>query len=164
MNNQEILDGNKLIAEFMEFKKCNCIRNENGRHYDYHLSDKFELIKEVKICIEGEHGTGLENQDICFIEDLKFHSSWDWLMPVVDKIESLDLRKNGYDFPKVKFLGDHIEIFIYATYRSDYIYWQPWVDLRGNWHNHPKQCNSKIEAAYKVVVEFIEWYNKNKKL
>ena len=164
MNNQEILDGNKLIAEFMGFKKCNCIRNENGRYYDYHLSDKFELIKEVKICIEGEHGTGLENQDICFIEDLKFHSSWDWLMPVIDKIESLDLRKNGCDFPKVKFMGNYIEIFCYASYRSILCYWKDWMSINGNFHKHHNQCESKILAVFSAVVEFIKWYNNNKKL
>lgn len=140
MNNQKIIDGNRVIAEFMGIK----------------ILTKKEYAKMTNCPIEEIINMPEQN--------VYYHSSWDWLMPVIDKIESLDLRKNGYDFPKVKFLGDHIEIFIYATYRSDYIYWQPWVDLRGNWHNHPKQCNSKIEAAYKAVIDFIKWYNKNKKL
>ena len=50
------------------------------------IPEGFELIKEVEISIESEHGFGLEYQDMCFIKDLKFHSSYDWIHPVVAKI------------------------------------------------------------------------------
>ena len=130
---------NRLIAEFMGAKPCK-------QHPNNQL---FLTIKDNK------------NPSLQYWHLLKYHKSWDWLMPVIDKIESLDIRGNDYDFPKVKFLGDHIEIFIYATYRSDYIYWKPWIDLRGNLHNHPKQYNSKIEAVYAAIIEFIEWYNEH---
>ena len=129
MTTEEIIEGNKLIAEFMGFQKCNCIRNENGRYYDYYLSDKFELIKEVKICIEGEHGFGLENQDLCFIEDLKFHSSWDWLIPVIDKIHS-------------------------SNYYVDY-----YLSELGQFNNGVHINTKFIEVSFNVVVEYIKWYN-----
>jgi len=78
--------------------------------------------------------------DMAFpFDDLHFHESWDWLMPVVEKIESL-----GYELIiaesrcKINHNTDHsIEEVIN-------------IDIIG----------SKIEATYQVVVEFINEYNK----
>jgi hypothetical protein len=80
--------------------------------------------------------------DMAFpFDDLHFHESWDWLMPVVEKIESL-----GYELIiaesrcKINHNTDHsIEEVIN-------------IDIIG----------SKIEATYQVVVEFINEYNLNK--
>ena len=89
MTDKEILDGNKLIAEFMGFKSINkCVRTKSGRYYDYHAMPNFSVIKEDVIYIESEIGRGLVEQDYLFGEDLKFNSSWDWLMPVIGKITS----------------------------------------------------------------------------
>jgi len=83
------------------------------------------------------------------IHEELYDVSWDWLMPVVEKIE-----KNKYvDEFNINWdsLGEkhHCEItntqkFTFETIR---IY-----------------ADSKIEAVYEAVVEFIKWYNKNKKL
>jgi len=54
---------NKLIAEFMGMEHC-------YRPYD----DGFMEVKENDSCVE--------------LEDLQYHTSWDWLMPVVHKIKS----------------------------------------------------------------------------
>ena len=63
---------------------------------------------------------------------MKYHSSWDWLMPVVEKIEHTSAYVN------VK--GCHVKI-------------STWVDV-----NAP----TKLEAVHKAVVEFIKWYNEQK--
>ena len=141
MNNQEILEGNKLIAEFTGFE----IKN-NKIIYDPSDVPPDELLIGWCLC------------------NLKYHCAWNWLMPVINKIESLDLRKNGYDFSKVKFMGDYVEIFCYANYRGTSYYWKYWMDIAGTFHKHPNQCESKILAAFSAVVEFIKWYNKNKEL
>lgn len=57
--NDEIIAGNRLLAEFMGFKQ-----KENN------------TIQTTK-----PFGIGT----IC-ADDLRFHSSWDWLMPVVEKM------------------------------------------------------------------------------
>ena len=137
MTTEEIIEGNKLIAEFMGFQKCNCIRNENGKYYDYYLSDKFELIKEVKICIEGEHGFGLENQDMCFIEDLKFHSSYDWIHPVVVKINELIGFKT---IDECTDFENHMFTIIFGM-----------------------KFRTPIEEVFGICVEFIKWYNEQSK-
>ena len=155
MSEQEIIEGNKLIAEFIGFSI-----NQFGEIENLELP--FQWMATYVNCIYDIHHKDfplLERKDY-----YKFHSSWDWLMPVVEKIESLNIRNNGYDFPKVKFLGDCVEIFTYATYRGTTFYWKGYMGLDGKCYNHlSNQKNSKIEAVWCAVVEFIKWYNQWKK-
>ena len=68
-----------------------------------------------------------------------YHNSWDWLMPVVDKIENF-----GFEFiisenrVKIKHNTDHSieELF------------------------HSETIGSKLNTTYKAVVEFIKEFNK----
>lgn len=68
--------------------------------------------------------------------DLAYDTSWDWLMSVVDKIEALNFT--------VQIINYYCKIQHpkYPHFNSD-----------------SELCLSKIEAVYKVVVEFIKWYN-----
>ena len=59
MTTQEILEGNKLIAEFMGAKRKE-YSITNREHYLFRDGRKY------------------------LTENLIFHSSWDWLMPVVE--------------------------------------------------------------------------------
>ena len=89
-NRVDTAENNKLIAEFMDFKSTNkCIRSESGKYFDFHNKEGFSCIKEQEIQIESEWGWGLVEQNFLFLEDLKFHSDWNWLMQLVEKIESL---------------------------------------------------------------------------
>lgn len=108
MTEKEIIENNKLIAEFMGFEKT-FVRNCDGIPYDYNLPDMFELIKEVEIYIESERGWGLEYQDNCQIVDLKFHSSWDWLMPCIGKISNVCEEPEELDGLKYALLTNNIE-------------------------------------------------------
>lgn len=119
MEKTNVLDGNELIAEFM--------------------GGKFSISKEgFKYC---ELPSNLEN----IINDsslgsswislnFKFHKSWDWLIPVVEKIEKL---MNYWDKP---------------NYENGYTYW---IDMF-------RFAFWDIECLYKSVIEFIKWYNENK--
>jgi len=153
------LENNKLIAEFMainnEFDFCDID--------DYYFSFKKKDIENIDEWIDEVEST---KNNLCklkdFYDSLLYHSSWDWLMPVVEKIESLDLRKNGYDFPKVK-IGNGVEIFCYATYRGTCYEWKQWMSISGELHDYVNQYDTKIKAVYKAIIEFIKWYNKTKK-
>lgn len=81
-------------------------------------------------------------------QNWQYDRSWIWLMPVVEKIESLKI--NGYEF-KVSITGNDclISSFVRFTGTED-------VYFSGN-------GVSKIEAVYKAVLEFIDWYNKQEK-
>lgn len=65
-------------------------------------------------------------------DNLKFNSSWDWLIPVLNKI--LDIT----------FSDDEQE-----TYDSDMFY-------------NIRDCIPKLSQTYQAVIEFIKIYNKNK--
>lgn len=87
------------------------------------------------------------------ITSLKYHVSWDWLMPVVEKISKITFKwetkhESGTDSYYLRTFGMLDE----ETGR---------VMVRINncaLHTAP----TLIEATYKAVVEFIKWYNENK--
>ncbi|HEY6143775.1 MAG TPA: hypothetical protein VIV55_10225 [Flavobacterium sp.] len=79
-------------------------------------------------------------------EELKFHSDWGRLMKVVSKIEGFEDENR---FTKYNF--DIVQSFIEITevHTSETI-----VEL---------DRDTKIEAVYDACVEFIKWYNQQKK-
>lgn len=117
MSEQEIIEGNKLIAEFIGIKQ-----NDFG-----HWINKDHL---------------LGSQSKLFDFELKYHSSWDWLMPVVEKIEN-DLQ-------------DSFNVDIINKNQCEIV-------RNGNeficGYGFETVNHSKIEAVYNSIVEFIKWYN-----
>ena len=109
MNEKEILEGNELIVEFMKFDKVG--PNVDGQIYHCIINDFNSLL---------------------IPKTMEFHSSWDWLMPVVEKIS--DVCKPSSD---------------------SHYYWNSKTDIR--------IFRETKEVTYKAVIEFIKWYNKNKK-
>lgn len=102
---QEILDGNKLIAEFMGYP-----------------------ISKVELGFTSKEAKTVMRR-------LEYHTSWDWLMPVVEKIEefgyAIDICQNDCN--------------IYENNNSG---------------NFLKELNrrTKIEAVYAASIEFIKWH------
>ena len=113
MTQEEIIAGNKLIAEFMGLSYCEKYRYEGW--YKNH-----------------EH-----NHRICDFDGLKYHTSWDWLMPVVEKIEKMNTT--------VVIEGIMCEIKTHSI----------GFDMTAS------DERSKILAVYYAVIEFIKWYNDN---
>lgn len=77
---------------------------------------------------------------------IKYHKSWDWLMQVVEKIE----ETTPY---KINILECDCEIYSmvsdgFITHKNSVI---------------DKSRDTKIEAVYEAIVDFIEWYNRKKK-
>ena len=72
--------------------------------------------------------------DLSNISELKYHISWDWLIPVINKIYDLN------------------EYYIYK-YETQTFYSEGGIEINTKY----------IEETYKDVVEFIEWFNSNKK-
>lgn len=105
------LKDNELIAEFMGATPCKIDVKSIGI-VDGYECDEFKLA----------------------IDELEYNSSWDWLMPVVEKISGLVPRA----FERSLDIGPL----------------SPLAELR---------INSTISEVYKAIVEFIEWYNENVK-
>ena len=131
---------NRTLADFVGLIKVNSVRNENGKYFDYELNDNFTLIKEEEIQIESNNGLGLVSQDYVFAEDLIFHSDWNWLMVVVEKIESLGYKINNFSNNNYIYIGkDDVSSVIIN-----------------------EASLTKKEAFYNACVNFIQWYNENK--
>lgn len=118
---QDIIEGNKLIAEFIEGKMI---------VVDYHGINIIQL-PDRQYDLLG----------------LKYHSSWDWLMPVVEKIEegnyAVTITQNICTI-RACIMGDRT--------------------IRAHQTGNYKTPNTKLFNTWLAVVEFIKWYNKNLKL
>lgn len=77
---------------------------------------------------------------IC-VADLKYHESWDWLMPVVEKIENMEVNNVFYEV----LIADRC-CSISIGKESEHF----WVST-GIF-----ECSSKIDAVWQTVVKFIK--------
>lgn len=97
------------------------------------------------------------------IEFGRFHLSFDAIMPVVEKIESLDLKEYGYQWEDedgtihYNCEGISVEIENNRCWIYKHLALDPMQTL--NEKTFKIKYNSKIEAVYNSVVEFIEYYN-----
>lgn len=117
MSEQEIIEGNKLIAEFMG----GITSNMNNRIVQGYQNI---WLPFHGICNWGTIKTG--NGKI-----LLYHSSWDWLMPVVEKIKNISgafINSDSQD-----------EKFAYLIFSLS--------------------ITTPIETVYIYVINFIKWYN-----
>lgn len=106
------MNQNKIIAQFMG------LRFENNQYYTPTYNS-------------GEWLTESE---------LQFHNSWDWLMPVVEKINSLtDELGNTNDF----------------TIGSDYVWVDPHIGDRLFFSGYDRE-EPMISKVYRGVVRFVE--------
>lgn len=120
---QEIINRNKLISSFMS--KGDTPFSEFGDNIS------------GEIC-----GLNTAIPHYYTWEAMKFHSSWDWLMPVVEKIERLDNDK---------------DIFYRVEISRNSVF------ISGNFQSVDEDGVSTIDAVWNGIVKFINWYNANAK-
>lgn len=115
----KIIEGNKLIAEFMGF------RNYAGGGERVICNASLTPFAAYDFA----HGNDLDK--------LKFHSSWDWLMPVLMEIGN----RTGYTL----------------VMNEDVSYW-----CNEGQHDELPEFRgySNIENIWEAVIEFIKWHNK----
>jgi hypothetical protein len=104
-------------------------------------------IKEGNKLI-AEFMMGLSDSSISFFppDRLKYHSSWDWLMPVVEKITQIE---DGKFNVTILSHGD------WACYiERDDVFEKAIADFGG--------FEPMILNVWKAIVKFIKWYNKAK--
>lgn len=103
------IENNKIIAEFMGLYYC----------------EKYQF--------EGWYKNHEGNERVY---EFKYDTDWNWLMEVVEKIESLG---NDFDINKRE---QSTNVFVRGVKYSKII-----------------SDKSKIQAVYNACVEFIKWYN-----
>lgn len=117
------IENNKLIAEFMGAT----IR----------MTD-----------MNPENNTVFLSGETYFQDRLQFHTSWEWLMPVVEKIEEIALEEVEGSY-KVHRFNVIIESFYCIVTDGRYEHRELIVADDGD----------KKSNVYYAVVEFIKWYN-----
>ena len=117
-------NNNKLIAEFMGIS----------------IDGDFAYIEDEGSPLEEVFFINSPLEEVMPINKLNYHTSWDWLMPVIEKIESL-----GYTFEKN-----------YQRVDKD---WQSLI-VKGNDILYQEFNKNSLQCSYYVVVEFIKENNK----
>jgi hypothetical protein len=115
---------NELIAEFFGF------------------TQKSYTPTSEKLWCDNKHGLP--------VGELKFDTSWDWLMPVVEKIELLQ-----FEFS--------ISSIIETKDDDRTLIWFHDCEIRDGVISITSVSNKKIESVYDCIVKFIKWYNQQPK-
>lgn len=121
------IENNKVIAEFMGWE---VIENLSDFFVDCNPNNEqapLQLLNEV-------------------------FKDWNWLMEVVEKIESLKSPYDGFSWS--------IEPFSVLINRNN-VYIQVDAGKSDDISFPDIHCKTKIELVYNTCVEFIKWYNQN---
>lgn len=129
MTEQEIIEGNILIALFM------------GAEIDIETMDFVYPLNKTPTPDAS-----------CRWTYLHYQSEWDWLMPVVEKIESLSLKNDWFDYRYFTVRNE----MSYCLIQGHSINSQP-----GTIYQSPYgvDMGNKLESIYAAIIQFITWYN-----
>jgi hypothetical protein len=123
MSNEEITEGNKLLAEFM------------------------------KVTLEGNERNGFwlvgEGVPQPFTQHLGYHSSWDWIWPVIDKINGLG---KAYSFATFK---TYMSLTVEKSGNKMY------KDFSFAHAEYITAEQTSKEAAFKLLTRFVKWHNEH---
>jgi hypothetical protein len=112
-----------------------------------------------KLIAEFMGSCGLETKGIPNIgivrKYAKYHTSWDWLMPVVEKIESIHNEHDGYYGVYISsnsccICGTKLHLALQDLEGYGPVYYNEIV------------LDTKIESTWKAVIEFIQHHNQIK--
>lgn len=145
---EKITKQNVIIAEFMGYENVAGVN-----HYPIY-----------KIPSQAYESPNFDNRTMDtidtfspYFDDMKFHTDWNWLMPVVEMIEKIQVGSyiDFHIMPDAVIVRDQIDetkplIIINKSER------------KGSIETHSVMFETKIQAVYTAVVEFIKWYNANK--
>lgn len=127
MTAEQIQENNEQIARFMGW-----ISNAGGSPQHYRSADGWNILH---------------------ISDFEYYSSWEWIMQVVEKIESVSIGETTFI---IWIMRNSIEILIDRG---------PWSSVRkqvpGCYCTFEDTTN-KLRHLHEMIVEFIKWYNQQK--
>lgn len=137
---KNIVENNKLLAEFLEFEKVKFL---NGC-YTFIIPDYLSHGEYKNLTLE-------DNKEVVAwdVENLIFHKDWNWLMKVVEKIHSMQsygvlINPNG------TYIQDEDDKVICMTFKNEEV-------------NGEIISSSNIEATFNCCAEFVKWYNEQNK-
>jgi len=130
MKTIDITEGNKMIAEFMGYKLITPKMRRNPESWKYSYWENPDAPTPHKV---------LGSED-----SLDYDSSYNSLMRVVDKIESM---------------GNCIQTKLSKDMNGNYCFGIIWYQHYDNAER--RYCPSRIESIYSTVIDFIQFYNNN---
>lgn len=126
-------NGNKLIAEFM-----GAAPDTNKRWYDVKRTGGIYYLGDS-------------------VKDFKYSKSFDWIMPVYEKIAAFTLETENIAITEMTVGTKSCSITAvkkpYARFSTFNVIGDPIED---------SSLEKLIDTVFVSIVEFIEWYNKNK--
>lgn len=132
-------ENNKIIAEFIGFTQVYPnLKNYDKPNSPAHLL-RYKPNEENSVFNKTLHrgSNPLCVKNDFHPKDMYFNQSWDWLMPVVEKIETIKFK---------------LPLQEYGQYKAMKIKDALTMGYNGL---------TKIEVVYNTCVEFIKWYNEN---
>lgn len=137
-----VTENNRLLSDFIGWK----------------LDEEFEsYMVPINFIVNGDFKEWAPTKHVDDIgyyiltdSQMEFHRDWNWLMEVVERIESLGVNfwtvKNKVKLTIVGELAKKLNDSLYDTEFEGYDF-EYYIE------------GTKIEAVYQAVVEFIKWYN-----
>ena len=116
MTNGERIEGNRLIAEFMGFV------NTTPTDPDFNIYMNTDGVMRE-------------------LFGMQYHNRWDWIMPVVEKIELLNNCRNS-----ILICKDWVSINVPIAGEANKFF-------------ESKCCRDKLKNTWNVCVDFIKWHN-----
>ena len=130
MTEEKILEGNRLIGLFLGMEHVNdAPLIYPGGYYVSEDTNELDLPR--------------------FVEQWEFHTSWDWLMPVLKKINF------EYNITIANIADENIQYCEIISNIHDDLLQITWVESRID-------KAELIEVVYAAVINFIKWYNTEK--
>lgn len=132
---EKIIANNKLIAEFMGGTLITPKNTLYQPYYRWYHTDT-EMVKRDVI-----------------ISRLRYHDSWDWMMPVIENINSFQAKYVGSG---VSLHHRNCLLGYHASSNGSHVYEKSFDTYKND------QTKTLLENTFDAIVEFINWYNKNK--
>lgn len=129
-----------LIAQFMEVKEAQCFYDSYGQQVPiWHIEN--DVFRTNTYSVPGKSFAE-------FLEKAKYSSSWDWLMPVVEKICRMRIgdgkEQTDYAYPRTFGMLNEETGEIMVRLNGSFLF----------------QSDTLIRATYGAVVDFIQWWNR----
>jgi hypothetical protein len=139
LNMENVVENNKLIAEFMEFKPI----DRRKRIDQVYITEKPFLGDPILDWTAMSRDPDIDYDCNISSSEMKFNTSWDWLMPVVGKVQKLGYKSRIIDINGV---------------------WQVFILDKENHFRITEHWNENLHlAVYTVIISFIKFYNNQNK-
>lgn len=109
------------------------------------VMDDLTVQNYTEIGIPKSH-VHMHDFDTLRVGGYEYHTSWDWLMPVVEKIETLEKGRFSVAI-------DRNYTTISDDTRKPHQREIVWI------HKLPNNENNRLSRTYQAVYQFIQWYN-----